>query len=74
MFFGMFLVWGALIAVAIWGVSVLFPRGARPTRIGVSGNELTAREILDSRYAQGEISRQEYELMRHDIDPSRERS
>ena len=74
MFFGMFLIWGALTAAAIWGVSALFPRGARPTRIGSSGNELTAREILERRYAQGDIGREEYELMRQDIDPSREQS
>ena len=30
--------------------------------------DLTAREILDRRFAQGEISRKEYDLMRETID------
>ena len=57
----MVLFWVGLIALAIWLVRVLFPqvekRSERP-----SAGEPNAREILDRRYARGEISREEYDL------------
>jgi putative membrane protein len=63
----MVLFWGALILGAVWLVKNLFnvkqsnfaglaaPRGS------------SAREILDQRYAQGEISREEYETIKQDL-------
>jgi len=54
-----------LIALAAWLVGTLFPRNARPT---VAQEQAPgARQILDQRYARGEISREEYELMKQDI-------
>lgn len=61
----MILLWGGVIALAVWLVGVLFPQAKRPG--AASGHELTAREILDRRYARGEIGRQEYELMRETL-------
>ncbi len=59
----MVLFWGGLIALALWLVRALFPqvekRSERP-----SFGELNAREILDRRYARGEISREEYDVMK----------
>jgi putative membrane protein len=61
----MFLFWGALVALAIWLVSALFPRDARPAAPDDQG--LSARQILDIRYARGEITREQYETMKQDI-------
>jgi putative membrane protein len=62
----MLLFWGGLAALAIWLVGSLFPRGARGTGFSVD-RDLNAREILDKRYARGEITREEYELMKQDL-------
>jgi uncharacterized membrane protein len=49
----MFLFWGGLVALAIWLVSALFPaKASTPNSQGLS-----ARQILDIRYARGEINR-----------------
>ncbi len=70
--FGMFgllimlLFWGGLIALGVWLVSTLFPRdGRRPT--SPAARDLSARQILDRRYAQEEITREQYDLMRQDL-------
>jgi len=61
----MILLWGGLIALAIWLVGTLFPRTARPMASGEQ--DLSARQILSRRYARGEITREQYELMKRDI-------
>ena len=62
----MILLWGGLIALGVWLVRALFPSANRPPASpGDSG--LGAREILDRRFARGEISREEYDLMRETI-------
>ena len=70
--FGMFgllfmlLLWGGLIVLAFWLVSALFPRsGRRPT--SPIDRDLSAREILDRRYARGEMTREQLELMKQDL-------
>jgi putative membrane protein len=70
--FGMFgllimlLFWGGLIALGVWLVSALFPRGGRrPT--SPAARDLSARQILDRRYAQGEITSEQYDLMKQDL-------
>jgi putative membrane protein len=71
--FGMFgllfmvLFWGGLIALAIWLVSVLFPISSRRRTTPGADQPQSPREILDTRYARGEISREEYELMKQDL-------
>lgn len=62
----MLLFWGALIALAVWLVRLLFP-GQSQSPPSAGGQELSAREILDRRYARGEITRQQYELMKQDL-------
>ena len=64
-FLVMILFWGVLIALAVWVVGTLFPRTARPAASGE--RDLTARQILDRRYARGEITREQYELMKQEI-------
>ena len=63
----MLLFWGGLIALAVWMASALFPHSNRETSISTDQN-LSAQEILDRRYARGEITRDQYELMKQDIE------
>jgi len=45
-----------------WLIGELFPRAAQQP--ASAGRELSAREILDRRFARGEISREEYAAMK----------
>ncbi len=66
----MILIWGGLLALVVWGLSVLVPRiGANSGSSSVSPRppEPSALEVLKQRYARGEISKDEYESMRRDI-------
>ena len=62
----MLVFWGGLIALAVWLISALFPRGDQGTPPS-TGGDLSASEILDRRYARGEITREQYELMKQDL-------
>lgn len=61
MMLGMVLFWGAVIAIGVW-----LARSA-PDRRSTSGH-LSAREVLDQRLAEGEISVEEYERSRAVLD------
>jgi putative membrane protein len=62
----MLVFWSGLIALAIWLVKTLFASSQRfPST--TQGLELNAGEILNQRYARGEITREQYELMKQDI-------
>jgi len=68
--FGIFLMiifWGGLIMVGIWIVRSIF--GNSPQLFTSQGvNHLNdANEILKQRYARGEISQEEYEVMSRDL-------
>lgn len=58
----MLLFWGGLIVLALWLVRAMFPHATEPPGRSPA-REPSATEILDRRYARGEISREEYELM-----------
>lgn len=60
----MALFWIILIIGAVWLVSILFKTGHPP---GSDHRGLTPREILDQRYARGEITREQYEMMKKDL-------
>ena len=62
----MLVFWGGLIALAIWLVKTLFASSQRSPST-TQGLELNASEILNQRYARGEITREQYELMKQDI-------
>lgn len=62
--FFMLVFWGLLILAAVWVVRALF--GNVPPRQGKSPSQ-NPREILDQRYARGEITREQYEIMKRDI-------
>jgi len=62
MFFGL-LFWGAIIAAIVW----LVGQGRVPSAGPVSRGA-TSLEILNERYARGEITREQYEQIRHDLE------
>jgi len=56
---GMLLVWGLVIGLVIWLVRAFTGNS--------SGVSKTARQILEERYARGEIDREELEQKRRDL-------
>ena len=62
---GMLIFWGIVIVVVVWIVRTLFG----PADKRSSEEEPGALEILEKRYARGEIDRDEFELKRRDLDP-----
>jgi putative membrane protein len=62
----MLLFWGGLVVLAVLLVRALFPSG-QPLPPGASGREPTAREILDQRYARGDITHEQFEQMKRDL-------
>ena len=68
-FFGlllMLLFWGLLVAGAVWLAKLVLTGGSN-TGFSVERSRLGAREILDQRYAKGEITREQRQLMGEDI-------
>lgn len=57
----MLLFWVAVIALGVWLVRSLISTGTQSHSSG------TAKSILDTRYARGEISREEYQQMLEDL-------
>ncbi len=55
--------WGLLIAGAAWLAKVVFLGRNKPT----AGARLKPLEILDQRYARGEISEEDYQAIRQDL-------
>jgi putative membrane protein len=69
-FFGfvlMLLFWIGLVLLSVWLVKSLF-QGTDHPRSHKTGRENTAKEILKHRYARGEISREQFELMSRDLE------
>ena len=62
----MLLFWGLLIAGAVWLVRVILTGGSN-TGVPAGRKRLSAREILDKRYAQDEITREQHQLMSEDV-------
>jgi putative membrane protein len=62
----MLLFWGLLIAGAVWLAKAVFVGLDRPPETP-GRQDLSPREVLDQRYARGEISREEYEQIRADL-------
>jgi uncharacterized membrane protein len=62
----MVLFWGVLIALAAWLIRALFPpAGQLPP--SSTGRDVNAHDILDRRYARGEIGPEEYDLMKETL-------
>ena len=67
-FIWMLLFWGGLILLAIWLISLLFPAISQLPPASSGSALFSARDMLDRRYAQGELSREQYEAMRQTIE------
>lgn len=59
------LFWIGLILLVIWAARGLFNGSSTPSRRGEQ--DPTPREILDLRYSRGEITREQYEIMKKDL-------
>ncbi len=57
---GMVIFWGAIIALAVWGIR-------KVTRKDNSSDRPTPLDIARERYAKGEISRKEFEQLKKDL-------
>jgi len=66
-FLGMFIFWGVLLALVVGG-AVLVSRQATGTRSPGGQRQPTARQVLDERFARGEVSQEEYEAIRAQIE------
>lgn len=66
MMLGMVLFWGLLILAAIWLVKLLFQGG--PSHPDPDLDYLTPTAILDLRYSRGEITREQYQQMKKDLE------
>ncbi|TFH35084.1 MAG: hypothetical protein E4G99_08105 [Anaerolineales bacterium] len=64
----MVLFWGSIILGAVWLLKAVFQTGKQTTASTRMGPGQNAREILDHRYAQGELTREQYELIRQDLE------
>ena len=65
MMLGMFLFWGVLIFAAVLLVKALFQSGTSQKQS--SEADLMPIDILNLRYSRGEITREQYDLMKSDI-------
>lgn len=64
--------WIGLIVLGIWLLARLFPAGGRSRHDDddATATTDTPLEIVRRRYARGELSKEEYETMRHDLSTS----
>lgn len=65
-FIGMLLVWILLIAGAVWLIRQIFS-GSINQPGNNQGAEEQAIDILNKRYARGDLNREEYEKMKSDL-------
>jgi putative membrane protein len=63
---------GIILNLIFWiglfaGLTLLIVRALRNPRVPAAVSQPTAKEMLQTQYARGEISREEYELRKRDI-------
>jgi putative membrane protein len=63
---GMFFIWIILIVLAVFVVRGLFQSNS-PANDNRNRDQLSAREILEQRYARGEITQDQFLQMRKDL-------
>ncbi len=63
---GMVLVWILLIAGSVWLIKTLFSGNIKKTSENKDQEE-QAIEILNKRYARGELNKDEYDVMKNDL-------
>jgi putative membrane protein len=66
-FIFMALFWIVIIGLGIWLLSNLFPKNKASSLADESGSE-SAVEILRRRYARGELTKEEYESIRYEVE------
>lgn len=69
-FFFMFLFLVIVIGLSVWLLSALFPRpdsGSHQSGLNQLTGQESALDILQKRYARGELSQSEYETMRQEL-------
>jgi len=59
--------WVGLIVLIILGIQALVRSGSRQPAESVGSTSDRALEILKERYARGEITKDQYDSMRHDL-------
>ena len=64
----MVLFWGAIIALVVWAVQSLGRRDDGRAQPGATTPARTPLDIAKERYARGEISRDEFEQMKRDLE------
>jgi putative membrane protein len=67
----MLVFWGLIIAIAIWLMRSIFP-GVKISNDMGEKQSMSAREIIDQRYARGEIAREQYLGMIEDLENIRQ--
>lgn len=63
----MLLFWGGLILLIVLAVRA-FARSGNSSQIQTTHGSVSALEILKNRYARGELSKEEFETIRHDLE------
>ena len=63
----MLLFWGGVILLAVWLISLLFPNVSQ-TPPNQPRALTSARDILDQRFARGELSAEQYREMRQTLE------
>jgi putative membrane protein len=70
----MIVIWLVVIGLGVWLLASLFPKTKRASKAtNLPDNKKSdlvgsALEILNRRYARGELSKEQYERMRHDLE------
>jgi len=59
--------WGGVIALIVLAIGALTRSGARRPTESLDSSSDKALEILKERYARGEITKDQYDSMRHDL-------
>ncbi|MBU0510986.1 MAG: SHOCT domain-containing protein [Chloroflexi bacterium] len=63
----MLLFWGALIVGGVWLVKTVFASSPQNHSGNIVLKQPSPHEIIDQRYARGEINREEYEKIKADL-------
>ena len=63
----MLLFWGGLILGGVWLVKTVLAGGQSNQSGNMISKQASPRDILDQRYARGELSREEYEQIKADL-------
>jgi len=66
-FLWILIVWGIIITAAIWLGKILLNRDGDLDSLLASSGKRSAIDILENRYARGEITREEFENIKKDI-------